>query len=66
MNVFLHKGTQVWGGFLALGRDTKKLFPLTCRGGESRAKEGAVRGVTIGSRLGIWKTSANGSPLLVD
>ncbi len=27
------------GGFFALGKHTEKLFPLTCRGGESRAKE---------------------------
>ncbi len=40
-----------FGVFLALGRDTEKLFPLTCRGGESRAKE-ELSGVMIMSSPG--------------
>ncbi len=37
---FCIKEHKFGGGFLALGRYTEKFFPLTCRGGESRAKVG--------------------------
>ncbi len=38
--------SPVRGGFFALGRHTEKLFSLTCRGDESKAKEGLSWGHT--------------------
>ncbi len=45
------KSTQVWV-FLER-RDTEKLFPLTCRGGESGAKE-ELSGVMRVSRIYLY------------
>ncbi len=38
-------------GVLCTGRHQEKLFPLTCRGGESRAKEGLSWGSGLGHVL---------------
>jgi len=43
-----------FGVFLALGRDTEKLFPLTCIGGKSKAKEELSGGHDYVTSWGIW------------
>ncbi len=54
------KSTQVW--VFPERRDTEKLFPLTCRGGERGLKE-ALPGVMIMSRpLGSGKHQPTGIP----
>ncbi len=61
MNVFVHKVHTSLGLFE--GRDTEKLFTLTCRGGERGAKE-ALSGVITVSRFYLYmlKLSPKVSP----